>query len=224
MRTTHLHSLSTTTVAALALAGLCLAVPGAGTALARHGGAGNHHRHHHSRHSHPRHTGRLEPRNGATGASGPAGPTGATGARGATGPGAEEYVYNSTAPAATEQNTPLGEAGPLMLAGSCVQLGPSLIEVELGATNSALVQLDEVVLREDEGTPLAPSFASSTRNPTPLPSPLLALPASSGGTKESHLTAQLTVTSPGAGTLNVFAYVSEASNVCHMSVVWTPAA
>jgi collagen triple helix repeat protein len=157
---------------------------------------------------------------GATGAQGPKGDTGATGPQG---PGAIEYTYNSTAPAATEQNTPLGTAGPFRLTASCVQLGPSLIEVVLGATNANDVQLDYVRTATNEGSPVETWFNSFTQNQTATPSDLFGVASTSAGTKESYAQGHLTVTAPVHGQLEIFAYVSEASNLCHLSTVWIPA-
>ena len=52
---------------------------------------------------------------GQAGSVGPAGPAGVTGANGAQGPGAIEYTYESTAPAGSEQNTPLGRGRALLV-------------------------------------------------------------------------------------------------------------
>lgn len=178
-------------------------------------------------------TGIAGPR-GATGPSGPAGPAGPAGPQGSKGaqgipgapgpqgPGAIEYTYDSTAPAATEQNSPLGPAGPFALTGSCVQLGPKLVVVTLGASNTDAVQLDEARTEENNGVPAFTTFARNTQTPSATPSPLFGL-ANSGLSAEAYAEGRLTVTWPVHGQLAVFAYVSEATNVCHISTVWTPA-
>jgi hypothetical protein len=166
---------------------------------------------------------------GAAGPAGPAGPAGAqgpkgeTGAAGAQGPGAVEYVYNSTAPAGTEQNTPLGQAGPFALTGNCLQLGPSLIEVAINAVNKAPVQLDDVHTESDEGSPALIWFSSLTQSASPNPEYLFGVTSTSAGDKESYASGRLTITAPVHGELEVFAYASEATNVCHVSTVWIPA-
>jgi|GEM_PF-6717053 len=163
---------------------------------------------------------------GATGPTGPQGPKGQqgdTGLTGAPGPGAIEHTYDSTAPAATEQDTPLGGAGPFHLTGSCVQLGPSLIEVVLGASNASTVQFDELRTDSDEGSPAETSFGRESASQTATPVGLFGMASTSAGSRESYASGRLTVTSPVHGELEVFEYVSEASNVCHISAVWTPA-
>jgi hypothetical protein len=169
---------------------------------------------------------------GPTGPQGPAGPQGLAGAPGAKGeigstgpqgPGAVEYTYNSTAPAGTEQNTPLGVAGPFALSGNCLQLGPSLIEVSLNAANKAPVQIDDVHTESDEGSPTLIWFESFTQSVGPDPAYLFGVTSTSVGDKESYASGRLTVISPVHGQLEVFAYASEATNVCHISTVWIPA-
>lgn len=169
---------------------------------------------------------------GPTGSQGPAGPHGPAGAQGPKGdtgltgpqgPGAVEYTYDSTAPALTEQNTPLGNAGPLALTGNCLQLGPSLIEVTLDASNRDLVQIDEMHTESDEGAAAFVLFSSFTQAASPTPAYLFGVTSTSAGDKESYAVGRLTVTSPVHGQLEIFAYAAEATNVCHISTVWTPA-
>jgi len=160
---------------------------------------------------------------GPAGPTGPQGPKGDTGPIGPQGPGAIEYTYDSTAPAATEQNTPLGPSGPFNLTGSCVQLGPKLVTVTLSASNSNSVQFDQTRTEEDEGIPAFTTFARDTQPQSPTPAELFGLASTSLGTAESYATGRLTVTSPVHGELEVFEYVSEVSNICHISTVWTPA-
>jgi len=163
---------------------------------------------------------------GARGPQGPQGPQGATGSTGATGPqgpGATLYTYDSTAPAAVEQNTPLGPAGAYRLTASCVQLAPNLIAVVLGASNTSPVLFDEAFTAEDEGAPASSSFFRLTQPASSLPQSLFGVASTSAGTKESYAQATMTLTSPTHGQLSVFEYVSEASNTCHLSVMWTPA-
>ena len=163
------------------------------------------------------------------GPAGPQGPAGAQGSKGDTGltgpqgPGAVEYTYNSTAPALTEQNTPLGNAGPLALTGNCLQLGPSLIEVTFDASNRDLVQIDEMHTESDEGAAAFVLFSSFTQAASPTPAYLFGVTSTSAGDKESYAVGRLTVTSPVHGQLEIFAYAAEATNVCHISTVWTPA-
>jgi hypothetical protein len=159
---------------------------------------------------------------GPAGPQGPQGPKGESGATGPQGPGAVEYTYNSTAPALTEQNTPLGAAGPFQLTGSCVQLGPKLVVVTLGASNSARVEFDEVRSEENNGVPTYTTFARNTQIQSAAPSPLFGL-ANSGLSAGAYADGRLTVTSPVHGQLEVFTYVSQVTNVCHISTVWTPA-
>jgi hypothetical protein len=166
---------------------------------------------------------------GPAGAQGPAGPAGAqgpmgnTGLTGPQGPGAVEYTYTSTAPALTEQNTPLGSAGPFALTGNCLQLGPSLIEVTLDASNRDLVQIDETHTESDEGAAAFVLFSSFTQAISPTPAYLFGVTSTSAGDKESYAVGHLTITSPVHGQLEIFAYAAEATNVCHISTVWTPA-
>jgi hypothetical protein len=160
---------------------------------------------------------------GPAGPQGPQGPKGDPGATGPQGPGAVEYTYDSTAPALTEQNTPLGTAGPFQLTGNCLQLGPSLIEVTLDASNRAPVQIDYVHTESDEGSPALIWFGSLTQNASINPEYLFGVTSTSVGDKESYASGRLTVTSPVHGQLEVFAYASEATNVCHISTVWIPA-
>ncbi len=160
---------------------------------------------------------------GPAGPTGPQGPKGNTGPIGPQGPGAIEYTYDSTAPALTEQNTPLGNAGPLTLTGNCLQLGPSLIEVTLDASNRDLVQIDEMHTESDEGAAAFVLFSSFTQAASPTPAYLFDVTSTSAGDKESYAVGRLTVTSPVHGQLEIFAYAAEATNVCHISTVWTPA-
>jgi hypothetical protein len=166
---------------------------------------------------------------GAQGPAGPQGPAGApgpkgdTGAPGPQGPGAVEYTYTSTAPALTEQNTPLDSAGPFALTGNCLQLGPSLIEVTLDASNRDLVQIDETHTESDEGAAAFVLFSSFIQAISPTPAYLFGVTSTSAGDKESYAVGHMTVTSPLHGQLEVFAYAAEATNICHISTVWTPA-
>ncbi len=212
-----------TTAAAIAILAVALgpAATGALGASSRH--PVKHHAHHKPSLVGPR--GATGPRGpmGATGPAGPAGANGATGATGAQGPGAVEYTYNSTAPAAIEQNTPLGTAGPFKLTGSCVQLGPSLIAVQLGASNASDVHVDEVREEDSNGTSELAYFNTFTQPATGTPTSILGLASDASGTRESYDYGHLTITSPVHGELEVFEYASEASNVCHISTVWVPA-
>lgn len=160
---------------------------------------------------------------GKTGVAGPQGSKGNPGPVGPQGPGAIEYVYDSTAPAATEQNTPLGPSGPFELTGSCVQLGPKLVAVTLGASNSNSVQFDQTRTEEDDGIPAFTTFARNTQPLSLTPTSLFGLASTSLGTAYSYATGRLTVTWPVHGELEIFEYVSEVSNVCHISTVWIPA-
>jgi hypothetical protein len=160
---------------------------------------------------------------GAVGPAGAQGPKGETGATGAQGPGAVEHTYDSTAPALIEQNTPLGGAGPFQLTGNCLQLGPSLIEVTVNATNRDSVQIDDMHTESDEGLPTQIWFESLTQNASAAPMYLFGVTSTSAGDKESYADGHLTVTSPVHGQLEVFAHASEATNVCHISTVWIPA-
>jgi len=224
-----LSSLATAT-AMLALLVLGTASAGAHRAPTRGAhSASRHHRHRSLAHKLPTgprgKTGPAGPQ-GQAGPQGLAGTPGAKGEAGSTGPqgpGAVEYTYNSTAPAASEQNTPLGVAGPFKLTGSCVQLGPSLILVALGASNADDVQLDYMRTDTDEGSPAETSFSSFTQIQSATPNDLFGLAASATGTKESYASGRLTVTSPVHGELEIFEYVAEVSNLCHISTVWIPA-
>jgi hypothetical protein len=160
---------------------------------------------------------------GKTGPAGLQGPKGNPGPVGPQGPGAIGYAYDSTAPAATEQNTPLGPSGPFDLTGSCVQLGPKLVAVTLGASNANSVQFDQTRTEEDDGIPAFTTFARNTQPQSLTPVALFGLASTSLGTAYSYATGRLTVTSPVHGELEVFEYVSEVSNICHISTVWTPA-
>lgn len=166
---------------------------------------------------------------GPAGPQGPAGPAGAQGPKGEPGstgpqgPGAVEYTYTSTAPAATEQNTPLGDAGPFKLTGNCLQLGPSLIEVTVNASNKAPVGVDEIHTETDEGAAAFILFSSFTASVSPSPAYIFGVTSTSAGDKESYADGRLTLTSPVHGELELFTYASEATNVCHISTVWIPA-
>jgi hypothetical protein len=141
---------------------------------------------------------------------------------GQQGPGAVEYTYDSTAPAATPQNTPLGPAGPFSdLTGSCTVSG-SVVEVLLGATNSSTVYLDAT--RNDQtngGTP--DTFFESFSQPAASSPTVLTGEANTNNAGDGYNHTTMTVTSPSHGTLDVFEHVSHANNTCHLSVVWTPA-
>jgi hypothetical protein len=211
MRNIHTLTIATTMIATLAL--------GAPTA-----GASTQHGH---RKSHkPASLAGPRGRTGATGPQGLAGATGATGPKGETGaqgPGASEYVYNSTAPAGTEQNSPIGNAGPLALTGNCLQLGPKLIMTEVNDTNRAPVQIDEMRTEDEEGSGAFTLFDTYAQPFNPTPGYLLNATATSAGTGETYVDGRLTITAPVHGQLEVFAYASEVTNVCHVSAVWTPA-
>jgi|HubBroStandDraft_4_1064222.scaffolds.fasta_scaffold02995_7 hypothetical protein len=224
----YLISIAATSILAL----LALGATGASAYQARARTARTAHnsckQHGHSKHHCKSGTSLLSGPQGKTGPAGPAGPQGPKGAQGdpgstgPQGPGAVEYTYDSTAPAATEQNTPLGHAGPFELTGSCVQLGPKLVVVTLGASNAGAVQLDEVRTEENNGVPTYTTFARNTQIPSATPDPLFGL-ANSGLSADAYADGRLTVTSPIHGQLEVFEYVSEATNVCHISTVWIPA-
>jgi hypothetical protein len=159
---------------------------------------------------------------GPSGQRGPAGPQGQRGATGPQGPGAAEYTYDSTAPAATPQNTQLGPAGPFSeLAGSCY-LNGSNVEVWLSAVNINTVGLDVATSYETDGSPVATGFVSFTWPIASSPQPLV-VESNSTNANDSYRHTTMTVTSPSQGTLDVFEHVSHANNTCHMSVVWTPA-
>jgi hypothetical protein len=214
------------TATAIALA-LCLAASAAQTATAT--AATGHHAHgarHHKGKRHVRVTtvaGPIGPQ-GPQGPRGPQGMTGSTGPVGPQGPGAVVYSYDSTAPAATEQNTPLGTAGPLHLTASCVQLGPNLIETNLGAANAEPVALDSTLSFQEEGAPDYTYMERFTLSPHAKPQGVFGIASTNAGTQESYGRSTMTLTSPVHGELDVYAYASEANNVCHLSVVWTPAA
>jgi hypothetical protein len=158
---------------------------------------------------------------GQTGSQGPAGPQGQRGPTGPQGPGAVEYTYDSTAPAATPQNTPLGPAGPFSeLTGSCYLNGNN-VEVALGGVNINTVGLDVATTYQTDGNPVATAFASFTLPIANSPQPLMATTNSNALDSYKHTT--MTVTSPSQGTFDVFEHVSHANNTCHVSVVWTPA-
>ncbi len=123
----------------------------------------------------------------------------------------------------TGQNTPLGAAGPFSsLTASCTITG-SIVSVILGTVNSQAVTYDETRVEATNGVGPVTTFQTLTQAPSALPSVLLAesntTNVSDGFTHDS-----LIVTSPAHGTLEVFEHVSHASNTCHLSVVWTPAA
>lgn len=209
--------------AVLILAALALG-PVTGSALASSGPrahAAAHHGRKHGRHGHT-----ITGPRGKTGPQGPAGAVGAAGVkgeRGEQGPGAVEYTYNSTAPAATEQNTPLGPAGPFKLTASCVQIGPTLLVVDLGASNALDVGIDNVRTEADDGSPSETSLYRFTQPAAATPSTLFGLASDATGTEESFGQGRMTVTSPGHGELEVFAYVSEGTHECHLSTIWVPA-
>jgi hypothetical protein len=159
---------------------------------------------------------------GSTGATGPQGPQGLKGETGAQGPGAVEYTYDSTAPTATEQNTPLGHAGPFELTGSCTEPSPKLVVVTLGESSADAVMFDEMRAEENNGVPTETTFARDTLIPSATPIPLFGL-GNTGLSADAYASGRLTVTSPVHGQLEVFAYASEATNVCHISTVWIPA-
>jgi hypothetical protein len=217
------------------LVSLAVSVSGAGAYSSNIRG----HRHAHSAstgHGHGKsHKGPATGARGKTGPAGPQGPAGPAGAKGATGakgetgttgeqgPGAVEFSYDSTAPAFTEQNSPLGDAGPFVLSGNCLQLGPSLIEVTINETNKSNVQIDEAHTESDEGAQAWTDFNMYTVGPNPTPAYLFGVTATSAGSRESYAEGRLTVTAPVHGQLEMFAYASEGTNVCHLSTVWIPA-
>lgn len=222
------HFTGSFTLLAATLAALTLGAASAGADVAGHRAhsASTLHGHHKS------HKGPLvgpRGRTGATGPQGPAGPVGPqgpkgeTGATGPQGPGAVEYVYDSTAPAASEQNSPLGNAGPFKLTGSCVEPAPQLVIAVLAATNALDVQVDAVRTESDEGSPTATWFERFTQPASAAPASLMGVAATNAGDGESYAQERLTVTAPVHGQLEVFAYASEATNECHVSTVWMPA-
>lgn len=146
-----------------------------------------------------------------------------TGPRGAQGPGAVEYTYNSTAPAATAQNTRLGPAGPFSeLTGSCVVLTGGIVVVELGATNSKSVSIDLTRLETNLGTPVNPFFETLTQPPASSPAVLLG-EANSANAGDGINHTSMIITSPSHGDLELFERASHANNTCHLSVFFTPA-
>lgn len=153
---------------------------------------------------------------GLTGAQGQPGQTGPQG------PGAVEYTYDSTAPAAAPQNTRLGPAGPFSeLTGSCTVTG-SIVEVSLGETSSNTVDVDQTREEVTNGGTPSTSFASFSQPPVSSPITLSAeANTNNAGDGYNHTT--LTVTASTHGTLDIFEHVSHANNTCHLSVVWTPA-
>jgi hypothetical protein len=159
---------------------------------------------------------------GPQGQPGRTGPQGQPGQPGPQGPGAVEYTYDSTAPAATLQNTPLGPAGPFSeLTGSCTVSG-STVEVLLGAANRNTVNVDVTRNDQTNGVPPITSFASFSQPATNSPAALSGeANSNNAGDGFNHTT--MTVTSPSNGTLDLFEHVSKANNTCHLSVVWTPA-
>ncbi len=141
---------------------------------------------------------------------------------GGQGPGSVEYTYNSTAPAATYQNSQLGPAGPFSeLTGSCTVTG-NIVEVTLGATNSDDVQIDETRTNATNGGSPLTSFESFTQPATGSPAPLLG-EANDDNLGDGYNQTTMTVAAPVHGQLQVFEHVSHANNTCHLSVVWTPA-
>jgi hypothetical protein len=209
-----------------------LTAVGGGTAWAARGHQASHRHHPHGNHYVITSTSQVSPGvlgelegHGVNGANGHAGATGATGATGTTGPqgpGAVEYTYNSTAPAASDQNTPLGPAGPFSdLTGSCT-VNAGIVSVALGATNQLDVAYDETRIMIENGSPAPTQLVSQTQAASATPATLIALP-NDNALGDSYTQASLTVTSPVDGVLDVFGHVSYADNTCHLSVVWTPA-
>ncbi len=160
---------------------------------------------------------------GPQGPAGPEGPAGPTGKTGPQGPGALEYTYDSTAPAAAEQNTPLGPAGPFSsLTASCTVSG-GVVAVVLGATGAGSATFDETRVESANGGATQTTFQTVT---TPLgasPSDLLG-EANTINANDSYNQTNIVITSPSHGDLEVFEHVSHAANTCHLSAVWTPAA
>jgi hypothetical protein len=232
-------TVSTSTIAALlATVAMLVLDPGAALASPTHGHGG--HRAHGARSRHGHHRkghgsgsrgpagpqgpqGPMGP-NGPQGPRGPQGLTGNTGPMGPQGPGAVAYTYDSTAPAATEQNTPLGPAGPFRLTASCVQFGPKLVAVILATTNPLNVLYDESFTDQENGATPVSVFMRSTQTASATPHGLFGLASTNAGTQESYAQSTLTLTSPVHGQLSLFEYVSEGNNTCHLSVVWIPAA
>jgi hypothetical protein len=170
---------------------------------------------------------------GKTGPAGPQGPTGATGAQGAKGepgatgpqgPGAAEYTFNSNDPVSFEQNTPLGDAGPFALTTNCLQLGSTIVEVNVAETNKTSLSDDETRTEAANGTPAYTWFNTSTEPPSGgVPVYLFGMTAENTGTGESYGQDRVTVTSPVHGQLELFVYANEVAEVCHVSAVWIPA-
>jgi hypothetical protein len=213
----NLRSPRTSIPAALAALMLTAAAGAQAAPQHHHGARAARHRKHHT------HVSVIVGPAGPQGPRGPQGATGSPGPAGPQGPGAALFTYDSTAPAATEQNTPLGVAGPLHLTASCVQLGSSLVEVVLGASHTSIVQYDEALTVQDEGATPTSDLWRITDPVTPLPQGLLGLAATGVGTKESYLQSTITLTQPAHGQLSVFEYVSQATNTCHLTAMWTPA-
>jgi hypothetical protein len=160
---------------------------------------------------------------GTAGATGPQGPAGLAGPAGPQGPGAAEYSYTSTAPAATDQNTDLGAAGPFSsLTASCTVSG-SIVSVLLSAVNGQAVTYDETRVEATNGVAPETTFQTVTQPPSTPPSVLIA-ESNTNNVADGFTHDSLIVTSPTHGTLEVFEHVSHAANTCHLSVVWTPAA
>ena len=159
---------------------------------------------------------------GAHGDTGPQGAAGATGATGPEGPGAVEYTYETSAPAASEQNTPLGAAGPFSsLTASCTVSG-SIVMVALGATNANPVSYDETRTEVTNGGTVTTTLQTATQPASSAPLDLIG-EANTTNAGDGYNHASLVVTSPDHGDLDVFEHVSHADNTCHLSVVWTPA-
>jgi hypothetical protein len=157
---------------------------------------------------------------GPQGLAGPQGPAGPAGQTGPQGPGAVEYTYDSTAPAATEQNAPLGPAGPFSsLTGSCY-VTANMVIVALGATN-APVTFDSTSTGYINGVDFT-EFHTYIRLATATPTNLFGV-FSNTNISDSFDRTSLVVTAPTHGDLEVFEQVSHANNTCHLSVVWTPA-
>ncbi len=166
---------------------------------------------------------------GKTGASGPQGaagsqgPKGETGAAGPQGPGAVEFTYNSRTPVFSEENTPLGNAGPFALMSNCLQLGPSVVEVNVTETNKTALGEDETRTESDDGFPATSSLFSATQGANASPAYLFGVTADGSGTQESYGQARITITAPVHGQLELFTSVSAIAEVCHISAVWIPA-
>jgi hypothetical protein len=159
---------------------------------------------------------------GAPGSAGSPGAAGATGATGSRGPGAVEYTYETTAPAASEQNSPLGPAGPFSsLTGSCTVSG-TIVTVSLGATNPSPVTYDETRTEVTNGGVTTTSFQTATQPASSTPADLLG-EANTTSAGDGYNRTSMIITSPAHGDLEVFEHVSHAANTCEISVVWTPA-